>query len=119
MFRVALDRAREIGRSEALASWVAEEVLPGEKMTDDAALDEFIARSVITHHHPVATCRMGADPDAITAPDLRMNGVDNLWIVDSSVIPTITCGPVHAAVMAIAESFADSFARSSTQASAA
>ncbi|QPM91169.1 GMC family oxidoreductase [Pseudooceanicola algae] len=106
MFRIALDRARAVARSAPLSEWVQEEVLPGPVVADDAALDDFIARSAITHHHPVGTCRMGADEASVTDADLRMRGLDNLWIVDSSVIPAITAGPVHAAVMALAESFA-------------
>jgi choline dehydrogenase-like flavoprotein len=107
LFRVALRRAREIGRSPALADWIAAEVLPGPEVQEDAALDAFIARAAITHHHPVATCRMGKDDAAVVDADLAMRGLDNLWIVDASVIPSITAGPIHAAVMAIAEKFAD------------
>ncbi|MPL92111.1 Pyridoxine 4-oxidase [bioreactor metagenome] len=109
LFRVALKRARAIAASPALADWVAEEVLPGPALRSDAELDAFIARVAITHHHPVATCAMGRDEAAITDADLAMRGLDNLWIVDASVIPSITAGPIHAAVMAIAESFASGF----------
>ncbi|ATG47673.1 pyridoxine 4-oxidase [Celeribacter ethanolicus] len=107
LFRVALDRARKIGQSAELAPWIAEEVqpTPGD-LTDEAAMDAFIAMAAITHHHPVATCRMGADGAAIVDSNLKMRGLDNLWIVDASIIPEITAGPIHAAVMAIAESFA-------------
>ena len=73
------------------------------------AYDAPVARVAITHHHPVATCAMGRDEAAITDADLAMRGLDNLWIVDASVIPSITAGPIHAAVMAIAESFASGF----------
>lgn len=112
LFRVALQRARKIGHSPALAPWIADEVQPTpEDLVDDAAMDAFIAKAAITHHHPVATCRMGADADAIVDASLKMNGLENLWIVDSSVIPEITAGPIHAAVMAIAESFASSHTR--------
>ncbi len=109
LFRIALKRARAIAASPALADWVAEEVLPGPALCSDTELDAFIARVAITHHHPVATCAMGRDEAAITDADLAMRGLDNLWIVDASVIPSITAGPIHAAVMAIAESFASGF----------
>lgn len=106
LFRVALKRARSVGQSRALAPWVAEEIQPNsEDLYSDEALDAFIAKAVITHHHPVATCRMGADEDAVVDAELALRGLDNLWIVDASVIPEITAGPIHASVMAIAESF--------------
>jgi len=105
-FRRALEAAREIGSSQALTAWKAEELLPGPGVRTTAEIDDFIARAVITHHHPVGTCRMGRDAGAIVDADLHFNGLDNLSIVDASVIPTITSGPVHAAVLAIAETFA-------------
>jgi pyridoxine 4-oxidase len=109
MFRVALERARLVGGSDAMAQWRAEELLPGTPVASDAAMDAFIARAAITHHHPVSTLRMGASDDAPVTPDLRLRGFDNLFVVDASVIPSITAGPVHASVLAIAESFADRF----------
>lgn len=106
LFRRALDYARMAGHARALDDWRAEEVFPGPKSMTEAEKDAFIAKAVITHHHPVGTCRMGADQEAIVNADLRVNGFDNLYIVDASVIPSITSGPVHAAVLAIAETFA-------------
>ena len=49
---------------------------------------------------------MGNDDKAIVDPDLRLKSLDNLYVVDASVIPSLTAGPIHAAVLAIAESFA-------------
>lgn len=105
----ALQRAREIGHHAALAPWRAEELLPGPAAVTEAELAAFIARAAITHHHPVGTCRMGADPGAVVDADLRLNGLDNAYVVDASVVPAITSGPVHAAVLAIAETFAADF----------
>lgn len=105
LFRRALDYARMTGHAKALDDWRAEEVFPSPKPMTEADKDAFIAKAVITHHHPVGTCRMGADQEAVVNADLRVNGLDNLYIVDASVIPAITSGPVHAAVLAIAETF--------------
>ena len=47
---------------------------------------------------------MGRDPaTAVVGGDLRVHGVEDLMVADASVIPAITTGPVHAAVLAIAE----------------
>lgn len=105
-FRRALELARLVGGSKALASWRSEEILPGPAVDGPAALDEFIAEAAITHHHPVGTCRMGTDEIAVVDAELRVRGVDGLHVVDASVFPSITTGPVHAAVLAVAESFA-------------
>jgi pyridoxine 4-oxidase len=49
---------------------------------------------------------MGSTTDSVVDADLKVRGFERLYIVDASVIPTITSGPVHAAVLAIAETFA-------------
>jgi choline dehydrogenase-like flavoprotein len=105
LFRQALDAARTIGHRDELAGWRERELLPG-ALNGAAEIDDFIARSVITHHHPCGTCRMGKDPDAVVDADLRLKALDNLFVVDASIMPNLTAGPIHAAVLAIAETFA-------------
>jgi pyridoxine 4-oxidase len=102
-FRKALNMARLVGEHPALAEWREAEVLPGPQARSDIDLDAFIARSASTHHHPCGTCRMGRDPDAVVDPDLKVNGFDDLFVVDASIIPQIPSGPINAAVVAIAE----------------
>ncbi len=104
--RQALDLARAVGHQAALAEWRAEEIYPGIDCRSDAGLDAFLQRAVMTHHHPVGTCRMGSSEDAVVDADLKVRGLEQLYVVDASVIPAITSGPVHAAVIAIAETFA-------------
>ncbi|GAA3895442.1 GMC family oxidoreductase N-terminal domain-containing protein [Leifsonia kafniensis] len=110
-FLAALEHARLVGASAGMSGWREEELLPGSAVTTHDDLEDFIARAVITHHHPVGTLSMGASADAPVTPDLRFRGLDGLYVVDASVIPSITAGPIHAAVLAIAESFAASYTR--------
>ncbi|WP_420410140.1 GMC family oxidoreductase [Hoeflea sp.] len=105
LFRAALEAARTIGQSEELAEWRDHEILPGPLETR-AEIDAFIAKAAITHHHPSGTCRMGKDDSAPVDADLRLKALDNLFVVDASVMPSLTAGPIHAAVLAIAETFA-------------
>ncbi|WAC27407.1 GMC family oxidoreductase [Ancylobacter sp. SL191] len=107
--RRALELAREIGHAAALDDWRDEEIYPGIDVRGKADIDAFLARAVITHHHPVGTCRMGADEASVVDANLKLRGFDGLHIVDASVIPAITSGPVHAAILAIAETFAADF----------
>lgn len=111
LFRTALELARLVGGSGPMSSWRSQELLPGPAVQSPAQVDRFIQRAAITHHHPVGTLRMGAVDDAPVMADLRLRGFDNCWVVDASVIPSITSGPIHAAVLAIAESFCDRFDR--------
>ncbi|WP_292631515.1 GMC family oxidoreductase N-terminal domain-containing protein [Mesorhizobium sp.] len=107
-FRMALKRARMVGHHAALDEWRDTEILPGAPVQSDAELDAFIARAASTHHHPAGTCRMGRDTEAVVDPDLRLNGFDNAFVVDASVMPAIPSGPINAAIVAIAETWAAS-----------
>jgi pyridoxine 4-oxidase len=106
LVREALDLARLVGHQPALDDWRIEEIYPGVDCRSDADLDAFLQRAVMTHHHPVGTCRMGSAADSVVDADLKVRGFEGLYIVDASVIPAITSGPIHAAVLAIAETFA-------------
>ncbi|MHA7969832.1 GMC family oxidoreductase [Rhizobium sp. CAU 1783] len=105
MFRAALAAAREIGHRPELDEWRSHELLPGPLDTEEE-IDTFIAKAAITHHHPSGTCRMGKDDAAVVDSSLRLRGLDNLYVVDGSVLPGLTAGPIHAAIQAIAETFA-------------
>ena len=107
MFRKAMEAARTVGHADGLAGWRDREVYPGPLHTK-AEIDAFIADAAITHHHPCGTCRMGKEETAVVDPSLRLRSLDNLHIVDASVMPSLTAGPIHAAVLAIAETFATS-----------
>jgi pyridoxine 4-oxidase len=63
----------------------------------------------MTHHHPVGTCRMGRSAGSVVDADLKLHGSERLFVADASVIPAIPSGPIHAAVIAIAETFAADF----------
>lgn len=103
--RKALRIARQLGHHQALDGWREVEIHPGPDVHGDADLDGFIARAASTHHHPAGTCRMGQDGAAVVDPDLRLRGIDNLYIVDASVLPALPSGPINAAVVALAESW--------------
>ena len=50
---------------------------------------------------------MGAGDEAVVGPDLRVRGTDELYVVDGSVMPILTTGPVNAAIVAIAKRDSD------------
>lgn len=109
-FRAALRLARAVGHATPLNSWREREVFPGPYIQDETDVDAFVARAAMTHHHPVGTCALGSVVDA----DLRVLGTENLFVVDASIIPAITTGPVHASVLAIAEIWAADVGTKST-----
>ena len=101
--RRGVELAREIAATAACrAAGIGAEVLPGAGHTL-----AHIRRQADTAFHPVGTCRLGGDRDAVVDPWLRVVGVSGLRIVDASVMPTTVAGNAQAAVLAIAERAAD------------
>jgi pyridoxine 4-oxidase len=100
----ALAMAQEIGTAKAMDDWRAREILPGPAHADRA---RFLEQAAFTHHHPVGTCRMGVGAADVVGLDLRVRGLDGLHVCDASILPSITTGPVNAAIIAIAERASD------------
>jgi choline dehydrogenase-like flavoprotein len=71
------------------------------------ALREHIASTTFAIYHPVGTCRMGLDADAVVDDQLRVNGLESLRIVDASVMPAVPRGNTNAPTIAVAERAAD------------
>ena len=76
-------------------------------LSDDDALDAMIRQRADTVYHPVGTCRMGSDEDAVVDPTLKARGIDGLWIADASVMPRIVSGNTNAPAIMIGERCAD------------
>jgi choline dehydrogenase-like flavoprotein len=97
---------QEICAQEALRAYCAEpyNVPDGDS---DEALRAHAARTTFAIYHPVGTCRMGTDPEAVVDEQLRVNGLQGLRVVDASVMPTVPRGNTNAPTIALAERAAD------------
>jgi choline dehydrogenase len=69
----------------------------------DADLIAHIRATAQTIYHPVGTCTMGIDDDAVVDPELRVRGIEGLRVVDASVMPTVPHGATNAPTIALAE----------------
>jgi choline dehydrogenase len=99
--------ARRIAAAPALARHVRAEFLPGADVQTDDELVAGVRERAHTLYHPVGTCRMGTDDDAVVDPELRVRGVAGLRVVDASVMPRIPRAHTNWPTVMIAEKAAD------------
>lgn len=102
-----LKKLRRIINAPALASFLDREMEPGSSVGNDEDLLAYCRETASTIYHPCATCAMGTDRGSVTSPDLKVNGVDGLRVIDASIMPRLVSGNINAAVIMIAEKAAD------------
>ncbi|MBB3063513.1 choline dehydrogenase [Microbulbifer rhizosphaerae] len=106
-FRAGLHFTREIFAQKAMDPYRGREISPGPEVQSDDEIDNWLAESCETAYHPAGSCRMGTDDMAVVDPECRVRGVENLRVVDSSIMPTLTNGNINAPTIMIAEKAAD------------
>ncbi len=73
-----------------------------EGANDEELVNDIRARAD-TIYHPVGTCRMGEDENAVLDPQLSVKGVTGLRVIDASVMPALISGNTNAPTIMIAE----------------
>lgn len=100
---------RQVAAQAALDEFRTEELFPGKDVQTDEELDAWIRANSETIYHPVGTCRMGpvGDPMAVVDPELRVQGLKGLRVIDASVMPSLIGGNTNAPTIMIAEKASD------------
>ena len=98
-----LEMLREIYRQPAFKDLWDTETMPGPEFGTRPQLWEFARQRGGTVFHPVGTCRMGSDDQAVLDPELKVRGVQNLRVIDASAMPTLTSANTNAPTFMIAE----------------
>jgi choline dehydrogenase len=106
--RVAVDAlrlVRQIISMPALQKYRPEEYKPGATLKTDEELLKGARDIGTTIFHPVGTAKMGndSDPMAVTDSRLRVRGIENLRVIDASIMPTITSGNTNSPTLMIAD----------------
>lgn len=101
--------ARQLLRSQALSPYFDSEVLPGPLCESDSELLDFARRYGVSSYHVNGTARMGlaGDKYAVVDSQLRVHGIQNLRVIDSSVMPAMPSANICAATMMIGNKAAD------------
>ncbi|MEO1553883.1 MAG: GMC family oxidoreductase N-terminal domain-containing protein [Pseudomonadota bacterium] len=104
--RVAADAirvTRKLMQQSALSPYTPQEYLPGPAVAD-ADLARAAGDIGTTIFHPVGTAKMGIENDPMTVVNqkLQVRGIDNLRVIDASVMPTITSGNTNTPTIMIA-----------------
>ena len=106
-FRAAIRITREIMAQPALDPYRGEEISPGKHIVTDEQLDAFVRERAETAFHPCGTCKMGSDAMAVVDGEGRVHGLENLRVIDASIMPLIITGNLNATTIMIAEKLAD------------
>ena len=99
--------ARRIVSTDAFLPFLDRELTPGPDVQTDAEVDAFLRQTTQTYYHPVGTCKMGVDPDAVVGPDLKVHGIEGLRVVDASIMPTVPRANTNVPTIMVAEKAAD------------
>lgn len=108
-WRRCIRLTREILNQPALDEFRGPEIQPGETITSDEDIDQWVRENVESAYHPCGTCKMGHkdDPASVVDNECRVIGIEGLRVVDASVFPTVPNGNINAPTIMVAEKAAD------------
>ena len=108
-FYRGVEMVRDVAIQKPLDAFRGPEIAPGPDCSSRSDIEAYIRKTAWTVHHPLGTCKMGAadDPQAVVDPSLRVLGVENLRVIDASIMPDMPGGNINAPVIAMAERAAD------------
>ena len=95
--------ARKIAKANVIKNHILDEFVPGHAFKTDEDLLEAAKNHSQSIYHPVGTCKMGHDKDSVVDDQLRVHGIENLRVVDASIMPELVSGNTNAPTMMIAE----------------
>ncbi|MCW9033335.1 MAG: GMC family oxidoreductase N-terminal domain-containing protein [Rhodospirillales bacterium] len=100
--------ARSIGNSQALSSLRKEETTPGSSISTPEQIKKWLLENSMSYSHPSCTCKMGpSGTDSVVDCTLKVYGVKNLRVADTSIMPEITSGHTQAPAFMIGQRVAD------------
>jgi choline dehydrogenase len=105
--RTGVRLTREIFAQSAFEPFRNGELAPGSRVQSDAEIDAFIREKAESAFHPSCSCSMGNDANSVVDGYGRVHGVQNLRVVDASIMPNVVSGNLNAPIIMMAEKMAD------------
>ena len=103
----AVKIARSIFSQPPLSEKNGNEIFPGNNVQSDEDILMFLKNKANTIYHPVGTCKMGKDEMAVVDNHLKVYGIEQLRVIDASIMPTLISGNTNAPTIMIAAKIAD------------
>ncbi|WP_245978832.1 GMC family oxidoreductase [Aurantiacibacter xanthus] len=106
-----IEFARRIMEQPAIAGAITGEVRPAlapeHQTADRTAMRDYVRGAVSSFYHQIGTCKMGSDAMAVVDPELKVRGLEGLWVADASVMPAMPSGNTNATAIMIGEKGSD------------
>ena len=80
---------------------------PGNSVSTDNEIENYVRNNAETGFHPSGTCRMGPGANAVVDHKLRVHGIKDLRVADASIFPTIPSGNTNAACIMVGEKISE------------
>ena len=108
-WRDCIRLTREVLSQPALDEYNAGEASPGLEVSSDDQIDSWVRANVESAYHPSCSCKMGdlSDPMTVVDNQGKVNGIEKLRVIDSSIFPTIPNGNLNGPTIMLAEKMAD------------
>ena len=98
--------ANKIFKQDSMKKYLGDQLRPGYDTTEEE-LDNIIRETADTAYHPSCTNKMGVDKLSVVDQETKVHGLDNIRVIDSSIMPDILSGNLNAGTIMIAEKAAD------------
>ena len=102
-----IKRTREISAQKPWDEFRSASLDPDLDGASDRDITRWLRNNANTEHHPAGTCRMGTDAMAVTDGEGRVHGLENLRVIDGSIMPRVPTANIQAPIMMVAEKIVD------------
>lgn len=105
--KLALEHAEHIVQQPAFDEFRGERISPHPCVRSEKDVDTFIREQTHSAYHLSCSCKMGGEEDSVVNSVGKVYGVNNLRVVDASIMPSMTSGNLNAPTIMMAEKLAD------------